>query len=268
MHRRKYKQHRDAAASNGDPGAVELPRGAAAVGEAASPDEPMPNGGAGSPDSAPPPDNDNTTALLARVREAEYAAQLAAEHHAHLQAQLAQSRQQQPDPERLERAQRFLELNPHLRDHMETLAAAHAEALSKGIEDETPDYYGHLQSIFGNIRVPAGGRVAHDTELSRREQPPPSQRADVQQGGEAYNTGGRVPVDTLDDTPSFPRGAPVSRVESPSFATGRRGHVEQKLNRQELEHAKLSGVDPDVYLEQKLKMEEYKRLGLLQDGNR
>jgi hypothetical protein len=30
----------------------------------------------------------------------------------------------------------------------------------------------------------------------------------------------------------------------------------------------LSGVDPDVYLEQKLKMEEYKRLGLLQDGNR
>jgi hypothetical protein len=78
-----------------------------------------------------------------------------------------------------------------------------------------------------------------------------------------------VPVAEREATPSgpdFPRGTPVSRLESPSFATGRRGHVERKLSNQELEHAKLSGVSPDTYLEQKLKMEEYKRLGLLQDG--
>jgi hypothetical protein len=224
--------------------------------------QPMPNnGGAGSAGSAPP-DNDNTTALLARVREAEYAAQLAAEHHAHLQAQLAQSRQQQPDPERLERAQRFLELNPHLRDHMETLAAAHGEALSKGIEDESPEYWEHLNSVFGNIKLPAGGRIARDSEITHRER-------ESQPSGEQYNTGGRVPVAEREATPSgpdFPRGTPVSRLESPSFATGRRGHVERKLSNQELEHAKLSGVSPDTYLEQKLKMEEYKRLGLLQDG--
>jgi len=250
MHARKYKQHKAAASNSDDPRAVGSPDGVAAMGDAV-------RGAAASP----PPDiasGDNTTALLARVQEAENAARLAREHHAALQAQLeAQSKQQQaPDPERMERAQQFLELNPHLRDHMDVLAAAHGEALSKGIADESPDYWDHLQSVFGNIRLPAGGRVAHDAELARREQP----------SGEQYNQGGRVPVER-ERTPDIVRGAPVSR-EIASWSTGRSGHVEQKLNRQELEHAKLAGVSEETYLEQKLKMEEYKRLGLLQDGNR
>jgi hypothetical protein len=212
-------------------------------------------GGGRVPTSAPPPSepSDNASALLARLKESEAAVamhkaeaeaiqrrlEMARGGHELTPEQLGEMRDLSDQREavtkaRLERRHDFLERNPNLKSRLDELGRVHEEAMLQGIRDETPEYYDLLEHRFGNVKRPPSAKT--------KTRAPPEE----------------------DDPLRGLRGAPVSR-EPINYATGRSYEPPPKLSEQELEAANYSGVDPDTYLREKLRMADFKKRGLIQD---
>jgi hypothetical protein len=186
--------------------------------------------------------------LLARLRETEAALKLHKEQAEALQRQIemkqggrqltddqlsdmrqASDKREEFTQGRIERANRFLEANKHL--SVDELGRTHEALIMQGYEDESPEYHAALEREFGPLKriLPPG---ALEDELN----------------------------------PNIGYAAPVSRSEAPNFSSGGRGHQTKiTLSREEVEAAHFSGVSQEEFARQKIKMEDYKRRGLIQD---
>jgi hypothetical protein len=186
--------------------------------------------------------------LLLRLEESENAVRLHLENAKALQRQLemrqggrqlsdeqmldmrkASDRREEFTEGRQERAAQFLAANKHL--DIDQLGKAHESLMLGGYVDESEAYHRALEKQFGELK-----RI--------------------------------LPPGALEDerNPDVSYGAPVSRSEAPNFGSGGRGHdTKVKLSPDEREAAAYSGVSETDYARQKIKMEDYKRRGLIQD---
>ena len=198
-----------------------------------------------SPDSTP---DANANSLLLRLRESEAAVAM---HKAQAQAlqreialkqsghrlsdeQLSDLRQASDKREefsqaRLERGNQFIQANRHV--PVDDLGRAHEALMLAGYEDESPGYHSALEKQFGPLK-----RIL-----------PPGALED-------------------DRNPNISYGAPVSRSESHNYS-GHMGTNQTKirLTPEEVEAANFSGVSQEEFARQKIKMQDYKRRGLIQD---
>src|SRR5262245_61988508 len=197
--------------------------------------------------------------LLKRVREAERAAEFAAQQR---QAQQQPPQQQfaEPEPETPQmedpleqfeaviqhlpdRAKAWFRKDPALLFNPERaaqLAYVHHVAARETGGENSDEYFDRVESMMG-LR-----NVSVSPELPQPERPRPS-------------------------APVRPRynGAPVSAPptrEAPSLSSGRTMNERTPLTREELEVARASRISPEEYQKQKQKMLRLKAAGVIQDG--
>lgn len=200
------------------------------------------------PTSSPSDTTPDAGFLLARLRETEAALKLHQENAAALQRQIemkqggrqlsdeqmldmrkASDKREEFTQGRIERANQFLASNKHL--DIDALGKAHEALILQGYQDELAEYHAALEREFGPLK-----RIL-----------PPGAQEDERNPNIAY-------------------AAPVSRSEAPNFSSGGRGHQTKiTLSREEVEAAHFSGVSQEEFARQKIKMEDYKRRGLIQD---
>ena len=195
--------------------------------------------------------------LMARLREAEGAvAMLKAEQQAHQRRiEMAQGgrelspeamasmretsdRREKHTQGRLDRADRFLKINPQLADRVDSLGQVHEEAMMRGISDESDQYHALLEERFGPLKRIRATPVGDSVSDGRND--------------------------------NFAVSAPVSRSEAPNYSTGRLGNHQTKitLTPEEREACRYSGVDETTYAKEKLRMIDFKARGLIQDTGR
>src|SRR5262245_32030184 len=197
--------------------------------------------------------------LLKRVREAERAAELAAQQR-QTQQQPPQERFEEPETPQMEdprdqfeaviqqlpaRAQAWYRQDPQLLlnpKRAAQVAYVHHLAMEETGEEGTDAYFDKMESLLGlGVR-----NVAPQPDLSQPERPRPF--APVRP---RYN--------------AAPVSAPPTR-EVPSLSSGRTMNERTPLTREELEIARASRISPEEYQKQKQKMLRLKAAGVIQDG--
>ena len=129
---------------------------------------------------------------------------------------------------RKEHAVRFIEANRHL--NVDALGKCHEALMMQGYEDGSPEYHAALEKQFGPLK-----RILPPGALENER------------------------------NPNIQYSAPVSRSESYGSFSGRGNQTKITLSPEEAEAAKFSGISPEEFARKKIKMQDYKRRGLIQD---
>jgi len=182
------------------------------------------------PEAPSPPDSgtDDATAALKRQIEAINQAETMRQQAAI--AQLAAN----------ERRQAWLEATPGAKKNRAALGAFHHAALDAGLVDCSPSYFEFLESQLAALHTQPAAALAQELQ-ERAAQPAPE------------------PTPTKTRPMGGIVSAPVSR-DVPN-AMGRRTPAKITLTPAEVDHAKVSGITPEEYARQKLRLAQMRASG-------
>jgi hypothetical protein len=153
-------------------------------------------------------------------------------------------------------------LNPQ---HWDVLKAAHGIALDRGVNEDSPEYFGFLHSLLLNQQA-AASPLPHAAPAP--PMPPPVHEPEPEPQHATHID--LEKVENPEGEPEEPHmthyAAPVSRG-SERYAMGdyEPSANSVRLSKAEVEHAEASGISTEEYAKQKLRMMKMKKAKLIRD---